>query len=129
VLLIGFAQFFTELALSDHTLAVSTPSCVTTAILLLVTAHFLPAAECLVTQSRLRVISGYDFMDPEVRKSMHRLAAFFARPPASGNLSSQASGSLRSLASSSLRSQSIFDKYAREQPDVTHLAQCQQYNV
>lgn len=64
-------QFMAELSLADHTLAASNvPSCVATAICLLVTAHFLPEAESLACQRRLRLVSGYAASEPEVRKCM-----------------------------------------------------------
>lgn len=68
---------FAELSLSDYVLAVTVPSCVSTAILALVVSNFLQPAECLIAQARLRVVSGYSLLDLELRKCMARLAAFF----------------------------------------------------
>ena len=87
------------------------PSCVATAIFVLVTAHFLPEAECVRCQSRLRVASGYSLYDAEVRRCMSRLVLFFTPP-------------------NSKRAQAIFDKYNKEaNHNVARQAQAAKWNV
>ena len=81
---------------------------------MLVSAHFLPDAECLATQARLRTISGYAAMDGDVRKCMQRIVSFF--PPY--------------LHHGHRRAQAIFDKYTKPAyGEVARLPLRVQFNV